>query len=529
MNGTRRVSLPYIALAVLGLIFSLWLHLRLGDMGFDDTWIHLRIARNLLATGHAWFNANERVMATSSPLWTLLMAALHVPSHLSILPVLEATLLWGAAVLAFSIARRNVAMQRVWLRDSFSLFAAWLAAVLLLSSSVGQMESPLAVLLMLGAWRAALANLGFALPLLAMAAVTRLELLPVWLLATVATLVWSRRHRLAALEGAAILLLTAAWTVVQFHVLLPNSMRAKRLSYDFDSARTVHQFVAPRLRDHGMLLLLLLLVVGAIYLVGRRRSAVAPRPAWWQSWLPITATLTGLLIVLEYIAGRTVVFDWYRPLYLVPLLLGVLLIAPSGIRKMTRAALACAQVLLLLWLAAPAARAIPLFLRAATLHTVAAKSAIDSGDYVRVQEYLQVGSVLQQRCPGARVLASEIGGLGWTFPGELLDGFGIASPAALRYQPLRSGAPKGGIPAAYLLEAKPDLVVSYGVMSDEVLNTPAVDQQYDLILLPSSPRSHRGGPLDVAWRSSTHLNVWIRRNSACNRNDVRQAFHAQLD
>ena len=184
MNETRRGTLAGIALAALGLLFSLWLHLRLGDMGFDDTWIHLRIARNLLATGHAWFNVNERVMATSSPLWTLLMAALHVPAHPAMLPVLEAFLLWGASVLAFRIARHNFAAAPAWLRNGLSLVAALLIATLLLSSSVGQMESPLAMLLLLGAWRAAQARRGVALPLLALAAVTRLEFLPVWLLAT---------------------------------------------------------------------------------------------------------------------------------------------------------------------------------------------------------------------------------------------------------------------------------------------------------------------------------------------------------
>ncbi|GAA3750159.1 hypothetical protein [Terriglobus aquaticus] len=527
MNETRRVSWPWIALGALGLAFSLWLHLRLGDMGFDDTWIHLRIARNLLATGHAWFNTNERVMATSSPLWTLLMAALHVTARPSVLPVLEALLFWGACVLAFSIARRHFALQSEAVCSAAGALAAVCTGALLLPSSVGQMETPLAMVLLLASWRAAQAGLGLALPVLAMAAVARLELLPVWFVATLVTLLWSRRHRVAALESLCIVLLMAGWTLAQFHVLLPNSMRAKQISYDFTLAQTAKQFVGFRVRDGVEVLLLCVLVAITISLFWRSR---ATRPAW-QNLLPPAAVLSGILIVVEYIARRTVLFDWYRPLYLLPLALGVLLLLPdtAWFGASTRLAFATAQCVLLGWLLAPAARALPRYLRGAITPTVAQKSWIDGGDYVRVQEYLQVGRVLQQTCPDARVLASEIGGLGWSFPGELLDGFGIASPAALRFQPLRNGSPKGGIPAAFALQAAPDIIVSYTVMADQLFYTPEIAQRYSLVLLPTTPRDHRGGLLDIAWRSSTHLNVWLRRNGACNSAAVATALHAQID
>ena len=525
MTRTRRANLPWIVLAALGLVFSLWLHVRLGDMGFDDTWIHLRIARNLLHTGHAWFNVNERVMATSSPLWTLLMAALHLPSAPRLLPVLEAVLGWAACVLSFSIARGSAARLQGWRRDSLALLAASLTGTLLLSSSVGQMETPLAMVLLLGAWRAAQSGLGLALPLLAIAAVTRLELMPLWLLTTLGTLLWSRRHRLAACEGLAIVVLMAAWTAAQFHALLPNSMRAKQISYDYSLGQTVQQFLGFRVRDALLLVLLLALIGTSLWLFARRRGT---RPHW-RRLLPVVAALTGLLVTVEYIARRTVLFEWYRPLYLVPLALGVLLMVPAGVRTRARLALAAAQAVLLLWLAAPAARAVPRYLHGAVTPTVAQKSLIDGGDYVRVQEYLQVGQVLQQTCPGARVLASEIGGLGYSFPGTLLDGFGIASPAALRFQPLSDGSPKGGIPAAFALGAQPDVVVSYTVMAYQLVNSPAIARQYSITLLPTSPRSLRGGLLDIAWRSSTHLDIWVRRDGACSVREVDQALHARLD
>jgi len=51
-------------------LFLNW-HLRF-DLG-DDAYIHLRIAHNMIRTGHPYFNLGERVMVTSSPVWTLLL------------------------------------------------------------------------------------------------------------------------------------------------------------------------------------------------------------------------------------------------------------------------------------------------------------------------------------------------------------------------------------------------------------------------------------------------------------------------
>src|SRR5579862_8108957 len=55
---------------VLMLLFGWRLRFDLGD----DVYIHLRIAQNLIRTGHPYFNPGEPVMVTSSPVWTILLA-----------------------------------------------------------------------------------------------------------------------------------------------------------------------------------------------------------------------------------------------------------------------------------------------------------------------------------------------------------------------------------------------------------------------------------------------------------------------
>ena len=51
-----------------------------GNFGFplDDSWIHMQIARNL-ATGFGWsYNPGEPTGASTTPLWVLVLALLHV-------------------------------------------------------------------------------------------------------------------------------------------------------------------------------------------------------------------------------------------------------------------------------------------------------------------------------------------------------------------------------------------------------------------------------------------------------------------
>lgn len=52
------------------LVFDWYLRFDLGD----DAYIHLRIAQNLIRTGHPYFNPGDPVMVTSSPIWTIVLA-----------------------------------------------------------------------------------------------------------------------------------------------------------------------------------------------------------------------------------------------------------------------------------------------------------------------------------------------------------------------------------------------------------------------------------------------------------------------
>jgi hypothetical protein len=80
---------------------------------------------------------------------------------------------------------------------------------------------------------------------------------------------------------------------------------------------------------------------------------------------------------------------------------------------------------------------------------------------VRERDYLQVGRDLAQATAGrALVAAPEIGALGFTYPGPILDTVGLVSPQARPYYPLppEQVAGNSAIPPDLIADAQPDFV-----------------------------------------------------------------------
>src|SRR5512133_1972289 len=94
-------------LAGSGLLFASAIH-RLFRLPYEDAFIHFRIARNLAETGQPYFNVGERVMGSSSPLWTVLLAAgLKLVGSPGFVALLEAASVVAAAVLAWRFLGRD--------------------------------------------------------------------------------------------------------------------------------------------------------------------------------------------------------------------------------------------------------------------------------------------------------------------------------------------------------------------------------------------------------------------------------------
>jgi len=132
--------------------------------------------------------------------------------------------------------------------------------------------------------------------------------------------------------------------------------------------------------------------------------------------------LWGFGVGGSYIIQQVLVFEWYRPLYTIPLLIAsfiLLELIPKSFMRMEYILLSCV---------------FGLSLFSTTM------ACFHHYDYfenfalsARVKTYLKVGEVLNTAYPDASLFSSEIGGLGYAFKGKILDAAGLASVDALLF------------------------------------------------------------------------------------------------
>jgi hypothetical protein len=135
---------------------------------------------------------------------------------------------------------------------------------------------------------------------------------------------------------------------------------------------------------------------------------------------------------------------------------------------------------------------------------------------IRVQRYLQVGDYLYGLFPGAKLLSSEIGGLGYSFAGEIIDAAGLVTPSALKYHPMkipeqRSSGRIGGIPAKLVGDISPDLIVSYPTFVQEFDHSPYVNA-YTKISVPAFTKDSQEKTSCTELWGDDDLYIYIRND-----------------
>jgi hypothetical protein len=132
---------------------------------------------------------------------------------------------------------------------------------------------------------------------------------------------------------------------------------------------------------------------------------------------------------------------------------------------------------------------------------------------------LRIGDDLAQLMPAAVLMSSEIGALGWTFPGRIVDAAGLVSPECLKYHPMlvpeeRSRGTLGAIPPRAVTDLAPDVIVSMETFSEAFRQQLAAGIITDYVLFRNYPviseaDSARSG-LHVVWGSRS-TQVYLRR------------------
>jgi hypothetical protein len=501
---------------IIAFIFIL-IHLRLAQFAFDDSYIHFRVARNLLDLGTPYFNAGEMVKVSTSSGWTVFVAILMalsrllgIENHFRLVVSLINAAIALAGTLVFSAILQNILEGKLTTKSKVFFQITYLA--LLAGASVGLMEVPLALLLAgLGIHEILKSKLsGFIW--LGVAAYIRLELVILMALIGLYLIIQDKSKVWRILLFSAIGILPfLAYDLYFFHTIIPHSIIAKSVVYSIPSLNTFTRsliLALPIPASQNQLISFLagfVLFIGIIFstvvtLVLNRRSAA-------RDWILIFS-LSALLIFAGYIAGHTLIFEWYTPLYTIPALLVVTMSADKTLFPRNGLSAGIQLVLFVLGLVV-----LVQFSMAAFIHP-GQFIQFESGS--RVKTYLAVGKILNTEYPGATMLSSEIGGLGYAFPGRVIDAAGLATPDALEFHPMRIPEERprgdlGAIPPLYVEKQLPEVIVSYDQFAAALLASKVVDQ-YNMVLIPAYlPEDGKNAKSDTIW-GDRYLRIYLRKD-----------------
>jgi len=452
--------------SVLFLAISL-LNLSLFNYAYDDAYIHFRIAENFLVHGRPYFNLDERLMATSSPGWTLTLFAIFLMTGVK----LKAVSIFNAAAttLAVYIYARVVDKAVADSKISHDVLVALVLLPILAYSSIGLMETSFALLLLGLGVLLYLRKDGLAFLFFGLCVFFRFELVVFLLLFLAfnaykkAVPVWKTGF-FASLGAAPFL----AFDYAFFGTSIPHTIRAKSAVFSLNRVDVIDVGV-PRFFFEGSMGVMIEFILLVVLLYVALRTALKYRGDF-EHGVILLFLAGGASVFLAYFIQKTYIFSWYPPLYYAPVFISALVFA------MKKRAPALIIFLLLAFLPFAALFCVTLY---ASLFD---KSAYQYFSHeARVQKYLDVGRRLYERYPDYTLMTSEIGGLGFAFKGKIYDGAGLVSEDVLKYHPMkvpeqRPSGKFGSIPAGYAREIRPDIIVSYDFNMDRLFTPDILDK-----------------------------------------------------
>jgi hypothetical protein len=473
----RRDTLLLIAVMML----TLFMRALPGPRTIDDAFITFRYSRNIAEGAGFVYNPGVHTLGTTTPLYTLLMAAAGgvfgtgldgFPWYALAVNALADAL---TAALLLLIVRRLTG--NVW--AGALLGALWALAPVSVTFAVGGMETSVAILWLVAAtymhltgrpvWLGVFIGLGY---------LTRIDSL-LWsgpLLLWQLGETWRRgrgrpvRARLPWRTWLAAALVALPWTLFAwgyFGSPLPNSVGAKTVAYTLPAGAAFQrllQFYPTPFGEYdlfgvmgalaGIALYLPLTLIGLLY-TARRQPRLLP------------FLLYPWLYMAVFSLANPLIFRWYVAPPLPALMLGVL----AGVWALVDAA----QTARPAWRIAPVTlAALALLWGAASLsgwtlhpdHGADRPAPVMAWHQIELY-YRQMAETLVNDfgvTPQTRVAAGDIGTLGYFTRAQIVDTVGLVTPAMSAYYPLDPALiPEGqnyAIPPQLILDTLPDFLVT---------------------------------------------------------------------
>ena len=461
-----------------------------GHRLVDDSYITFRYARNIVNGNGFVYNEGERVLGTTTPLYTLLLAAISILKGTSDFPILAigTNALAGAisVILLYFLTRLLIGH---WLPATGAALV-WAVAPYSVTFAIGGMETDVTIALLLAAALAYVYRRPYLLTGASALAVlarpdTGILLLLLWV-----GLVLSEQ-RIPWREGLLGLALLAPWLIystLTFGSPLPASIGAKSLTYRVPPTAALIRFIqhysTPFFGDAlfgafwrlgGFVTYLALSSIGALRAV-RRSPRVWPVFAYPYAYFAIFALANPLL------------FRWYLspplPFYFLTIFAGIWFLALDlgevlsdvDAKTVAQGATAiCAVVALLLTL------------NAWELHPDHGpdRPAPEMAWFKLELFYKQAAEiVLEQAGPDDGLCAGDIGMLGYRTGLRVIDTVGLVTPASTQFYPADPAiyVTNYAIPADLVLSLDPDFIVIlevYGRLG--LLPDPRFQAQYELV------------------------------------------------
>jgi uncharacterized membrane protein len=471
----RRDLLTYLKITIL--MVALAARLIPGPRTIDDAFITFRYARNLLDGQGMVYNPGERVMGTTTALYTFLMAGIGLVAggdktpfpwiSLLINAIADATTCWLLMGIAERFRRQKTGL---------AVAAIWAIAPMSVTFAIGGMETSVYVLLMTGTFYFYSRDKLVPAALLAsFSLITRpdalLFIVPLIIERLRRSSPWPRINPhpmpITTPEFLAFLLPSLAWfafATMYFGRPFPNSIAAKVIAYHLQEKdtliRLLQHYATPFLGQLtfgnlwigiGLCLYILLYSLGCLDVFRERRT----------SW---AIFIFPCVYFLAFSIANPLVFRWYLtpplPVYFIGIFAGIERVSNDLKSKIPILLAALLAFLLTLngWTIKPdhgPTRPAPemAFIRLELLYE---KVAQELGGQIGDDQILAAG---------------DIGALGYFTEARILDTVGLISPQVVQYYPLpdSSYVINYAISTQLILEQQPDYVVILEVYGRETL------------------------------------------------------------
>ncbi|MFH2102334.1 MAG: hypothetical protein ABIJ39_03130 [Chloroflexota bacterium] len=465
------------------------IHVRLYHYAFDDAFIHFRVVRNLFETGNPYYNTNDMVKVSTSSGWIVFLTIpfgianlINIENNFPLIISITNALILLCGLYVYTRIVEVLLKNRLSISKKLLFQVSFTA--LLLPSSIGLMETPFALLIAgLGIYLLIRSKpSGFAL--LGLATFFRVELF-ILIGLTILFVIVNKQFRLRQIIGYSLLGLIpfTIYDLYFYHTLMPHSIIAKSTIYSlttFDILLYMFTTLPIILKRNNHILFGIISVTVLVTVIMTSWAVFREKKIIKDFWAMIFCLLS-LGIIGIYVFGPALIFAWYTPLYMIPILVACF-VCSFEIEFPRNITLIIPLIALFLLSAISIIRTFY-----ASVYNPSAYYFFESG--ARVKTYLEVGSILNDEYPNATLLTSEIGGLGYAFEGQILDAVGLASPDALAFHPmevpeLRESGVLGAIPPEYVRSTMPDIIVSYDLFAHALLQDDIISQ-YNVIVIPA--------------------------------------------